>query len=217
MYQYAKRISDVVISCLMLAVLSPIFAVVSILIKLESKGPVIFKQERIGKGGKVFEIYKFRSMCVGAEKMGTGQYSFKGDARVTEVGKVIRALSIDELPQLINIIKGDMSLIGPRPVLTYHPKPLSDYSAEQKERFSVRPGVTGLAQVRGRKTLDWDKRMEYDVYYVKNLSLGLDIKIFFETAIKVITAADNENTGETGKSSKKEGKVKNAEIDVHNK
>lgn len=217
MYPYVKRASDVAVSFVMLVVLSPLLAVVAVLIKLESRGPVIFRQERIGKDGKVFEIYKFRSMCVGAESMGSGQYSFRGDTRITRVGKVIRTLSIDELPQLVNIIKGEMSLIGPRPVLTYHPKQLAEYSAEQKERFSVRPGVTGLAQVKGRKTLNWDERIEYDVYYVKHLSFVLDTKIFFETIAKVITASDNQNTGETSGNSAKRGKVENVEINVHNK
>ncbi len=217
MYKHFKRAADVVISVFMLVVLFPFLTIVAILIKLESKGSVIFKQERIGMNGKVFNIYKFRSMCVGAEKMGTGQYSFKGDTRVTKIGKIIRALSIDELPQLVNIIKGDMSLIGPRPVLTYHPWRFDEYTDEQKKRFTLRPGVTGLAQINGRKTLDWEERIKFDVYYTENLSFITDLKIFFKTIIKVICASNNENTGEIIISSEQSEMRKDAEIDVHNK
>lgn len=215
MYLCVKRALDIIISTCLLVILSPLLLLVSILIKLESKGPVIFKQERLGVGGKAFKIYKFRSMCVGAEKMGTGQYSFKGDARVTKVGAVIRKLSIDELPQLVNIIKGEMSIIGPRPVLTYHPWELSEYSQEQMKRFSVRPGVTGLAQINGRKSLDWNERIKFDVFYAENLSLRLDITVFFKTIIKLICASDNENIRETV--NKQKGMVENVKIDVHNK
>lgn len=217
MYKHFKRAADVVISVLMLIVLSPFLLLVAALIKLESEGPVIFKQERIGMDGRVFNIYKFRSMCVGAEKMGTGQYSCKGDTRVTKIGKIIRALSIDELPQLVNIIKGEMSLIGPRPVLTYHPWRFDEYTEEQKKRFTLRPGVTGLAQINGRKTLDWEERIKFDVYYTENLSLLTDLKIFFKTIIKVICASNNENTGEIIIDSEQSEMIKNAEIDVHNK
>lgn len=217
MYLYFKRILDVIISILMLIVLFPFLLIVAALIKLESKGPVIFKQERIGLNGKVFNIYKLRSMCVGAEKMGSGQYSFKGDSRITRIGKIIRALSIDELPQLINIIKGDMSLIGPRPVLTYHPWRFEEYSEEQKKRFAVRPGVTGLAQINGRKTLDWNERIKFDVYYTENLSLWIDISIFFKTIVKIICASDNENTKAVIINSEYgEELEKDVKIDVHN-
>lgn len=217
MYSHFKRASDVIISVLMLIALSPILLIVAILIKLESKGPAIFKQERIGLNGKVFNIYKFRSMCVGAEKIGSGQYSFKGDSRVTRIGKIIRTLSIDELPQLVNIIKGDMSLIGPRPVLTYHPWKFNEYSNEQKKRFTVRPGVTGLAQINGRKALDWNERIKFDIYYTENLSLLLDIDIFFKTIIKIICASNNENTKETIINSEQSKVAKDVEINVHNK
>ena len=217
MYSHFKRASDVIISVLMLIALSTILLIVAILIKLESKGPAIFKQERIGLNGKVFNIYKFRSMCVGAEKMGSGQYSFKGDSRVTRIGKIIRTLSIDELPQLVNIIKGDMSLIGPRPVLTYHPWKFNEYSNEQKKRFTVRPGVTGLAQINGRKALDWNERIKFDIYYTENLSLLLDIDIFFKTIIKIICASNNENTKETIINSEQSKVAKDVEINVHNK
>ena len=122
--KFLKRIFDVILSFLCLVILSPIYLLAAIAIKLDSKGPVIFKQERLGRGGKVFRIYKFRSMTVGAEHTGSGVYSGKGDARVTRVGRFLRASSIDELPQMLNILKGDMSFIGPRPPLTYHPWPI---------------------------------------------------------------------------------------------
>ncbi|MBQ4161220.1 MAG: sugar transferase [Clostridia bacterium] len=194
---FFKRFLDVVISAIALVVASPFMLITAILIKLESPGPVIFKQERLGKGGKVFWIYKFRSMCVGAEKTGSGVYSGKGDARVTKVGRIIRATSIDELPQLVNILKGDMSIIGPRPPLTYHPWPVEEYTQEQFRMFELRPGITGWAQTHGRKDVEWHKRIELNVWYVDNVSLWLDIKILFLTVFKVVTNADNENKEET--------------------
>ena len=196
-YTVFKRFMDIVLSIIGLIIISPILLIVSLAIKIDSKGPVIFKQERIGKDGKVFKIYKFRSMVVGAEKMGTGVYSKKGDNRVTRVGKFIRITSIDELPQLVNILKGEMSFIGPRPVLTYHPWKYEEYTPEQLKRFEVRPGVTGLAQIHGRKQVEWEKRIKYDVEYVEKLSLWLDIKIFFITIYKVLLMKDNENTEKT--------------------
>lgn len=192
-----KRFFDFTVALFGLILLSPVLLIVAVLIKADSKGPVIFKQKRLGKDGKVFEIYKFRSMCVGAEKTGSGVYSGKGDARVTKVGKIIRATSIDELPQLVNIIKGDMSFVGPRPPLTYHPWNVEDYTEEQFNMFNVRPGITGWAQVNGRKEVEWNKRIELNVWYVNNVSLILDIKIMFMTVFKVLTNADNENSGET--------------------
>lgn len=197
MYRFFKRTFDIIISLLGLIILSPVMLITAIAIKIESRGPVIFKQERLGKGGKVFRIYKFRSMCVGAEHTGSGVYSGKTDARVTKIGKVIRATSIDELPQLVNILKGDMSLIGPRPPLTYHPWPIEEYAEEQRHMFDVRPGVTGWAQVNGRKEVEWNKRIELNVWYTRHYTMWLDIKIFFMTIFKVFTGADNENTTET--------------------
>ena len=197
MYKGVKRALDVTFSLIGTAVSSPILLAVAAAVKLDSKGPVIFKQDRLGKDGKVFEMYKFRSMCVGAEHMGTGQYSYKGDSRVTRVGKIIRATSLDELPQFINILKGDMSFIGPRPTLTYHPWKLEEYTDFQRRRFEVRPGITGLAQVHGRKAIDWNDRIKYDVEYVDNLSLGLDCKILFQTVWNVLAMKDNDNVSET--------------------
>ncbi len=196
-YRAVKRFLDVTASFLGLVLLSPLLLAVSILIKIDSRGLVIFRQKRIGRNGKVFEIYKFRSMCVGAEKTGSGVYSGKGDARVTRIGKILRATSIDELPQLLNILKGEMSFVGPRPPLTYHPWKYEEYTDFQKRMFEVRPGITGWAQVNGRKDVEWHKRIELNVWYVDHMSLLLDIKIMFMTAFKVLTNADNENSGAT--------------------
>ena len=194
---HIKRLVDVVLSVLAIIVLSWLYLIIAILIKCTSKGPVLFKQDRIGKDGKVYQIYKFRSMKVGAEK--SGVYSDNKDPRVTGIGRFIRATSIDELPQLFNILKGDMALIGPRPPLTYHPWKWEDYSDFQKRMFEVRPGITGWAQTHGRKDVEWNKRIELNVWYVDHVSFGLDFKIFWLTIFKILTNADNENKGETVK------------------
>lgn len=192
-----KRLLDILISLLALIVLSPVYLVTWIAIKLDSKGPAIFKQTRLGYHHKEFTLLKFRSMVVNAEHTGSGVYSGKGDARVTKVGRILRATSIDELPQLFNILKGDMSLIGPRPPLTYHPWPIEQYTEEQLHMFDVRPGVTGWAQVNGRKTVEWNERIKLNNWYVDHCSFLLDVKIFFMTIFKVATNADNENKGTT--------------------
>ena len=194
---FLKRFFDILIALLGLIIAAIPMLFIAIAIKLNSKGPVIFKQERVGKKGKVFKIYKFRSMCVGAEQTGSGVYSGKGDTRVTKVGKIIRATSLDELPQFFNLLKGDMSLVGPRPPLTYHPWTWDKYTDEQKRMFDVRPGITGWAQVNGRKDVEWNKRIKLNVWYVDHVSLWLDIKILFMTVFKVFSNADNENKGAT--------------------
>ena len=210
MYIKIKRAMDVFFSAILLMLGAIPLLIVALVVKLESKGPALFKQERLGMNGKVFRIYKFRSMVVGAEKQGSGVYSGKNDARVTKVGKIIRATSIDELPQLINILKGEMSFIGPRPALTYHPWPFEEYTEEQKKMFAVRPGVTGWAQVNGRKEVEWPRRIEMNVWYVENMSFVLDLKIFFKTIFKVFTNADNVNSTETAK------RGNDAKVNVHN-
>lgn len=197
MYLVFKRLLDVIFSLVAIIIFFPLFIIMAVAIKAESKGPVIFKQERLGRHAKIFNIYKFRSMCVGAEQTGSGQYSFEGDPRVTKVGKFIRATSIDELPQLFNILKGDMSFIGPRPPLTYHPWEISEYTKEQLRMFEVRPGITGWAQVNGRKEVEWHERIRLNVWYVDNASLLLDIKILFLTFFKVLKNEDNQNHGVT--------------------
>lgn len=197
MYKFVKRGLDILLSFSMLVVGVIPLLVVALVIRLDSPGPALFRQKRLGVNGKVFEILKFRSMVQNAEYTGTGVYSGKGDSRVTRVGKIIRATSIDELPQLINILKGEMSFIGPRPALTYHPWPYDEYTEHQKHMFDVRPGITGWAQVNGRKEVPWPKRIELNIWYVNHMSFMLDIKILFMTIFKVFTNADNENTTET--------------------
>lgn len=198
-YIACKRVMDIMVSGIGLIVASPILLLTAVLIKIDSPGPVLFLQERLGKDGKVFKIAKFRSMRVGAEHTGSGVYSGKNDDRVTKIGRFIRATSIDELPQLYNILKGEMSLIGPRPPLTYHPWTIDKYTEEQRHMFDVRPGITGWAQVHGRKDVEWHRRIELNVWYVRHISFWLDVKIFFMTIIKVLRNDDNENIGETVK------------------
>lgn len=195
--KFGKRAIDTVLSLLALVILSPLLLITAIAIKLSSPGPVLFKQQRLGLHGKEFTIYKFRSMAVGAEHTGSGVYSEKGDPRVSTIGRFIRKVSIDELPQLVNVIKGDMAIVGPRPPLTYHPWPINQYTEEQFHMFDVRPGITGWAQVNGRKTVEWPRRIELSVYYARNLTLAFDIKILALTVLKVLRHEDNENTGAT--------------------
>ena len=195
--RFFKRLLDLVLSALALLLLSPLILAAALAVKLSSKGPVIFKQKRLGRNGEEFNFYKFRSMVVNAEKTGSGVYSGKGDPRVTKVGRILRATSIDELPQLVNILRGDMSLIGPRPPLTYHPWPIDRYDDFQRHMFDVRPGITGWAQTHGRKDVEWHRRIELNVWYVEHVSFVLDLKIFFLTIFKVFTNADNANVGET--------------------
>lgn len=192
---FFKRFFDILISFFALLILLLPMLILGLLVKITSKGPILFKQERIGKNGKVFKILKYRSMVVGAEAQGV--YSDNKDKRVTKIGKFLRKTSLDELPQLINMLKGDMSLIGPRPPLTYHPWPYDQYTDEQKKMFNVRPGMSGWAQVHGRKEVEWHKRIELNVWYVKHLSFGLDVKIFFMTIFKVFKNEGNENKGST--------------------
>ena len=142
-------------------------------------------------------MLKFRSMVQNAEHTGSGVYSDRHDTRVTKVGRIIRATSIDELPQAINMLRGDMSLIGPRPPLTYHPWPIDQYNEEQKRMFEVRPGITGWAQIHGRKDVEWHERIKMNVWYVDHVSFPLDVKILFSTVFKVLSNADNENKGAT--------------------
>ena len=192
-----KRAADIAISAIALIVLSPVILISAILVKLTSEGPAVFKQQRLGRGAKEFTIYKFRTMRVNSEHTGSGVYSDDKDPRMTGIGRFLRKTSIDELPQLVNILKGDMSLIGPRPPLTYHPWPVEDYIPEQLRMFEVRPGITGWAQTHGRKDVEWHKRIELNVWYVDHVSFPLDVRIFFVTVFKVFTNADNENKGAT--------------------
>lgn len=186
MYKFFKHFFDTLLSLVMLILVAPVMLIIAIVIKLDSSGPVLFKQQRVGKNGKDFTILKFRTMVVNAEKMGTGLDSFADDSRVTKVGKFLRNTSLDELPQLFNILKGDMSFVGPRPPVTYHPFKYEDYPPVPKKRFEVKPGVTGYAQINGRNELSWDEKFKFDLFYVENRSLWFDFKIFVLTIFKVL-------------------------------
>ena len=196
-YLYVKRAMDILISFFLLLFLLPIFLLTAVAIYMDSPGPVIFRQVRLGKNGTEFVLYKFRSMQVGAENVGTKQYSFENDPRVTRVGKIIRKCSIDELPQLFNILRGDMSLIGFRPPLIYHPWTYEKYSEYQRKMFTLRPGVTGWAQVHGRKTIDWEQRIEMNIWYAEHVSFWLDMKILLMTVRVLFDFKDNVNTKTT--------------------
>ena len=195
--RFIKRLIDIVIGVFVFAFLWPVMLITALAIYIEDPGPVIFKQDRLGKGGKVFKMLKFRSMKQNSEHTGSGVYSGKGDPRVTRVGRIIRATSIDELIQAVHLINGQMSLIGPRPPLTYHPWPIEAYTPEQLHMFDVRPGITGWAQVNGRKGVEWHKRIELNCWYADHVSFALDVKIFFMTIFKVLSNADNVNTEAT--------------------
>lgn len=161
-YPYIKRIFDIVISIMALVILSPLLLIIGLAIKIGSKGPIFFTQKRLGKNGKEFNIYKFRTMVDNAENMGRGIFITESDNRITNIGKILRITSLDELPQLINVIKGDMSIVGPRPPLTYYPYVYDDYDFEKKQRFNVRPGITGYAQIKGRNNLNWNEKIKLE-------------------------------------------------------
>ncbi len=178
-----KHIFDFLASLLGLVIVSPLFLAICIAIKINDPGSAFFRQKRIGKDGKTFEIIKFRTMVLNAEKLGDGLVvQSEDDPRITKVGKLLRKTSLDELPQLFNILLGQMSLIGPRPPVTYHPyNGYENYPERAKKRFQMRPGITGLAQVEKRNSATWDERIEIDIDYVENFSLLLDLKILFKT------------------------------------
>jgi lipopolysaccharide/colanic/teichoic acid biosynthesis glycosyltransferase len=175
-----NRSLDTVGAALGLAVTSPLLAAAAVAIKLEDGGPVLFRQTRVGRDGADFELLKLRTMVVGAERKGAGYAVDHGDSRITRVGRALRKMSVDELPQLWNVLRGDMSLIGPRPTLRYQ---VEKYTERQRKRLEVRPGLTGWAQVHGRAKLPWDDRIELDVWYVEHHSPRVDLKILFRTPL----------------------------------
>lgn len=169
-----NRAADVVLAGAALVVSSPLVALGALAVKLTSRGPVLFRQTRVGEDGRDFELLKLRTMTVGAEHEGAGYALAEGDPRITRAGRILRRLSLDELPQLWNVVRGDMSIIGPRPTLRYQ---VDQYTPRQRIRLAVKPGITGWAQVHGRASLPWDERIELDVWYVENRSPALDLKI----------------------------------------
>lgn len=195
--RFVKRGIDILVSGIGFVVLSPLMLVTALLVRATSEGPAVFRQKRLGRNAEEFTIYKFRTMRQNSEHTGSGVYSDDKDPRMTGIGRFLRKTSIDELPQLLNILKGDMSLIGPRPPLTYHPWPAENYTPAQRRMFEVRPGITGWAQVHGRKDVEWHRRIELNCWYVDNVSFPLDLKILLVTVGKVFTNADNENKGAT--------------------
>lgn len=182
-----KRILDFLLTLIGTVIISPILVFLAILIKCYSRGPVLFKQERLGYHGKVFRILKFRTMVLNAESMGTGVViNEKNDPRVTKIGRFLRATSLDELPQVFNVLKGDMALVGPRPPVIYHPyKGYTEYPSWAKKRFEMRPGMTGLVQVTIRSDAPWDDRLRIDCEYVDKFSVPFDIGILIQT-IKIV-------------------------------
>jgi lipopolysaccharide/colanic/teichoic acid biosynthesis glycosyltransferase len=187
-----NRSLDVALAGLGLVVASPLLAVAALAVKLEDGGPVLFRQVRVGKDGKDFELLKLRSMVVDAERQGAGFAVDRGDARITRVGRVIRRTSIDELPQLWNVVRGDMSVIGPRPTLRYQ---VERYTERQRRRLEVLPGLTGWAQIHGRTTLPWAERIELDVWYVEHRSPRVDLKILLRTPIALLGGTYKGTTG----------------------
>lgn len=193
-YIKIKRVIDVILASIALILLSPVFAIIAIAIKIDSKGPVFFAHKRIGKNGNIIKLYKFRSMVINAEELiklftpeqmkeYKANYKLTNDPRITKVGKFLRKTSLDELPQLINIINGDLSIIGPRPVVADE---LEKYGVNKDKFLSVTPGLTGYWAANGRSNTTYEQRMEMELYYIDNLSLKMDIKVFFKTILSVV-------------------------------
>lgn len=188
-----KRIFDICVAVCVLTGLWPVLLLIALLIKIDSKGPVFFVQNRIGKNGRVFKMYKFRTMIVNAEHTGTGLFSYASDPRVTRVGNHLRKASLDELPQLFNVVSGSMSIVGPRPPVSYELGEYDTLSDEMKIRFRVKPGITGLAQVSGRNALDWQQKIVFDNAYVERYErLGIveDLRIIVRTALVILSMKD---------------------------
>jgi lipopolysaccharide/colanic/teichoic acid biosynthesis glycosyltransferase len=175
----ASRALDLLVASLVLVVASPLLAAAAVLIKLESGGPVFYRQRRVGRAGEPFELWKLRTMVPGAEAMGAGIYVVEGDSRITRVGRLLRRFSLDELPNLVNVLKGEMAVVGPRPTVQ---EQVDRYSERQRRRLEVRPGITGWALINGRTSLPWPERIELDVWYVEHRSLRLDLRILAKTA-----------------------------------
>jgi lipopolysaccharide/colanic/teichoic acid biosynthesis glycosyltransferase len=175
---------DVVLSATLLVVTSPLLAVAALAIRLESRAPVFYRQRRVGRGGEPFQLWKLRTMVPGAESIGAGIYVIEGDTRITRVGRLLRRFSLDELPNLVNVLKGEMAIVGPRPTVQ---EQVDRYTDRQRRRLEVKPGITGWAQINGRTSLSWPERIELDVWYVENRSMRVDLRILLKTARMLAT------------------------------
>ena len=205
-HYYIKRVFDLILGVLGLISAFPLFLIIALFIKIESKGNIFFKQARLGKNLEPFFIYKFRSMVEGAETMEAGIFNEIDDSRITRIGNLLRNTSLDEIPQLLNIIKGDMSFVGPRPPVTYELGDLNQLTQEFNDRFRMKPGVTGLAQVNGRNELSWDEKVKYDNRYIElfaKYGILIDIKLLFLTIVKIIK---NEGSHELSKNVERDRK-----------
>jgi lipopolysaccharide/colanic/teichoic acid biosynthesis glycosyltransferase len=179
-----SRALDVVLAAALLVVTSPVLALAALAIRLETHGPVFYRQQRVGRGGEPFQLWKLRTMVPGAESLGAGLYVLEGDPRITRIGRLLRRFSLDELPNLVNVLKGDMAIVGPRPTVQ---EQVDRYTDRQRRRLEVKPGITGWAQIKGRTSLLWPERIELDVWYVENRSLRLDLRILLKTARMLAT------------------------------
>ena len=188
----AKRAFDLAGASVGLLVSAPFLAAAAAAVRLEDRGPVLYRQRRVGKDGREFDLLKLRTMVVGAERLGAGYAVDEGDPRITRAGRVLRRLSVDELPQLWNVVRGDMSLVGPRPTLAYQ---VERYTQRQRRRLEVKPGITGWAQIQGRASLPWDERIELDVWYVEHRSFWLDLRILARTPFALFTGTYKGETG----------------------
>jgi lipopolysaccharide/colanic/teichoic acid biosynthesis glycosyltransferase len=179
-----SRALDVFLAAALLVVTAPLLAMAAIAIRLESRGPVFYRQLRVGRHGEHFQLWKLRTMVPGAESMGAGIYVIEGDTRITRVGRLLRRFSLDELPNLVNVLRGEMAMVGPRPTVQ---EQVDRYTERQRRRLEVKPGITGWAQINGRTSLPWPERIELDVWYVENRSIRLDLRILARTARMLAT------------------------------
>jgi lipopolysaccharide/colanic/teichoic acid biosynthesis glycosyltransferase len=179
-----SRVLDVVVAAALLLVAAPLLALAALAIRLESRGPVFYRQLRVGRDGEPFELWKLRTMVPGAESMGAGIYVLEGDPRITRTGRLLRRFSLDELPNLVNVLRGEMAIVGPRPTVQ---EQVDRYTDRQRRRLEVKPGITGWAQINGRTSLSWPERIELDVWYVEHRSVRLDLRILARTARMLAT------------------------------
>ena len=185
---------DAALAAVLLVVTSPVLAAAAVAIRLESRGPVFYRQRRVGRGGEPFDLWKLRTMVPGAETMGAGIYVIEGDARITRVGRLLRRLSLDELPNLVNVLRGEMAIVGPRPTIQAQ---VDQYTPRQMRRLEVKPGLTGWAQIKGRASLPWAERIELDVWYVEHRTPLLDLRILAKT-VRMLVTGHGLYKGETG-------------------